>query len=165
MPGYRPLIERFNEKYEILPNGCWYWTAYKNKKRGEEYGFISDRKSKNKNKNKNKGHMRKAHRVSYELHYGVKLTKEDIICHKCDNPSCVNPQHLYAGSTLSNSIDRMTRTGHHNSDKTHCNRGHEFNLKNTRFTSHIRKDGKQVKHRHCKICERIVRKERRNGSE
>jgi hypothetical protein len=50
-----------------------------------------------------------AHRFSYQLHYGG-LTADRVICHTCDNPPCVNPAHLFAGSVADNNRD-MWRKG------------------------------------------------------
>ncbi len=51
-----------------------------------------------------------AHRYSYSLHNGnVKLSKKDFICHACDNPSCVNPNHLFLGNQETNMQDRQNK--------------------------------------------------------
>jgi len=57
----------------------------------------------------------RAHRVSYLLTRG-QIPDGAYICHKCDNPSCVNPQHLYLGDAKSNSAD-MYRRGRGNRPK------------------------------------------------
>ena len=49
-----------------------------------------------------------AHRVSYELHKG-EIPKGMYICHRCNVASCVNPNHLYAGTAIDNSNDRQNR--------------------------------------------------------
>jgi hypothetical protein len=46
-----------------------------------------------------------AHRVIYECLHGVRLTRWQFVCHSCDNPSCVNPAHLWVGSPKDNTKD------------------------------------------------------------
>lgn len=46
-----------------------------------------------------------AHRIGYMLHYNVYLTKEEFVCHKCDNRKCCNPDHLFVGSVGDNNRD------------------------------------------------------------
>jgi hypothetical protein len=84
-------IERFNQKYIVDENsGCWNWIA--NKCSG--YGQI-----------KINGKMIRAHRFSYEYFVGP-LEDNLEICHNCNNPSCVNPEHLRQDTKSSNMIDR-----------------------------------------------------------
>lgn len=77
---------------------CWEWHGELNE-RG--YGRMKIAK-------KNK----KAHRLSYEHFTGRSLGKL-LCCHRCDNPSCVNPDHLFAGTHKDNVHD-MIRKGRHN---------------------------------------------------
>ena len=84
------IKERFETKYEILENGCWKWTSLSYKKTG--YGIL-----------KVKGKKKKAHRISYELYKGN--PDGMLVCHKCDFPPCVNPDHLFLGTYKDNAND------------------------------------------------------------
>jgi hypothetical protein len=54
------------------------------------------------------GRMFLAHRVSYALHYGI--DPADLkVCHKCDNPPCCSPRHLFLGTTLDNNLDMIAK--------------------------------------------------------
>lgn len=50
------------------------------------------------------------HRVAYQVFYNDDLTPQDIICHKCDNPKCVNPKHLFKG-TPNDNVQDMVKKG------------------------------------------------------
>jgi hypothetical protein len=93
-------IERFWSKVIKLSNRCWEWIG---QTRGsgpkQQYGVIHLRGD-----GKNK--YASAHKFSWELHMGRKVPKPMVVCHKCDNTRCVNPDHLFIGSTLDNNQDR-----------------------------------------------------------
>ena len=49
------------------------------------------------------------HRVSFQIFSGIDISSDNIICHKCDNPSCINPKHLVLGTHLENIKDRVIK--------------------------------------------------------
>lgn len=98
MPKARPVEERFWENVEKTDT-CWLWTGNKQKDRG--YGKIWTSKTK----------CEGAHRLSLRLH-GKDLPDNCVVLHTCDNPSCVNPDHLQIGSHRANQIDKVIKGRH-----------------------------------------------------
>ena len=73
---------------------CWIFTG---NRPGGRYGHI-----------KNHGKTLLAHRVSYEIHFGP-IPEGQCVCHSCDNPPCVRPDHLFLGSISDNRMDMIDK--------------------------------------------------------
>jgi hypothetical protein len=87
--------------------GCWIW---KGEKQYDGYGKLSCRRVQGCKWSLPDSYMPwRTHRLSYVIHYG-KITKGLFICHKCDNPPCCNPDHLFMGTQRENYYD-MIRKG------------------------------------------------------
>lgn len=114
----------------VKVSDCLIWVGQKNK-RG--YGCL-----------RLNGRLQRSHRIMYELHNGP-IPEGMVIMHSCDNPSCVNPDHLSAGTQLENVRDM------HSKGRAIVNRGADHQCSKitpaqaveirSRYKSHDRKNG------------------------
>jgi HNH endonuclease len=93
------------------PTGCWEWTGYR---KPSGYGeFIL------------KGKKWVSHRLAYVAFKGP-IEPGMFVCHSCDNPACVNPEHLWKGTHQDNMNDAKAKKRIARANRTHCPRGHSF---------------------------------------
>lgn len=147
-------LEKFHLKDK--ESGCWNWVGVIRK---DGYGSIIYN-----------GKRWRAHRASYKEFIGD-IPVGILVCHKCDNPGCINPEHLFLGTDADNRHDGMRKgriTFDHlrlynpkrgrqkgtknKSVSTHCRRGHEYVNGNL-----IMNKGRRI----CRICKAIHRKDSR----
>lgn len=84
--------ERFEAKFMPEPmSGCWLWIG-SNGSCGYGNFYIDCR-------------LLRANRASWMIYKGGDLTRHDFICHRCDTPCCVNPDHLFLGNAATNVAD------------------------------------------------------------
>src|SRR5258708_238256 len=101
MRSRRTLQDRFWPKVQ-MSEGCWTWLAKKSK---DGYGPIG--------RGGKDGEIMRAHRASWEIHFGP-IPEGMCVLHKCDNPTCVNPVHLFLGTNSDNVRDSIKKGRHKN---------------------------------------------------
>jgi hypothetical protein len=121
------LLERI-EKGE----GCWLWTGAIGTK---GYGRVQYR-----------GQLWTASRAVYNEFVGP-IPAGMWVLHRCDNPPCVNPAHLFLGTHTDNVRDAVAKGRHFPICKTHCKRGHPLEGENLILNG---------THRRCRTCKTMM---------
>lgn len=127
----KKMMLKLNKRRNITVEGCWIWVGPAN----NGYGRVVY-----------KGVRWYAHRLAFYLYKPEEYNEFGMICHKCNNPRCFNPEHLYCGDASTNALDAVKAGTHFMASKTQCPKGHTYNDENTYV-----ENGR----RHCKICMKI----------
>lgn len=133
-----PLSERFWKRVTVAgEDECWLWTG---STRSFGYGTIRLGNA-----------LISSHRASWIVTHG-QIPESLCVLHKCDNPPCVNPRHLFLGTRSANTKDCSEKKRHNQSRKTHCYRGHPLSGRNLRIAI----NGARV----CRACKCLWARER-----
>lgn len=132
---------------------CWEWTGSRNAKGYPVFGVA--------------GRSVTATRLMLALSGKPRPSDKHKACHRCDNPPCCNPDHIFPGSHAENLADMAAKGRGAFKSRTHCFQGHEYTPENTRIRM---RDG--VPRRICRMCQRAYtsagkakRRAKREGAE
>jgi HNH endonuclease len=119
------LVER--RGWTVTSEGCWEYSGFRN---SHGYGEIRDRK--------------RVHRISYEHHTDL-IPPGLHVLHSCDNPPCLNPEHLRVGTHEENMLDMKAKDRGRWAGMTQCPNGHPYDASN---------DLGRGNHVRCLTCDR-----------
>lgn len=136
------LYDKMVKRVSIDPaTGCWNWTGFVHSYRkypGNRYGGVTVYSPVTK-----KCRAYTTHRAMWLAIHG-EPEKGKCVCHTCDNPICLNPEHLWLGTRRENTMDMVKKNRHHLKKKTHCKRGHIL------YGDNLFTDSRG--YRHCNEC-------------
>lgn len=147
-----PIGHRLFSRLQVR-GSCWVWTGAKDQ---DGYGLI-----------KIAGKMERLPRFIFKALNG-EIPKGHLICHRCDNPPCFRPSHLFAATAAENQKDKVRKNRQAKGDrhgfrlhpechpqrkKTACKHGHPFDAQNTTISRGTRC---------CKACWRMRARKRRD---
>lgn len=128
--GGKTPLDRINKKSVQAESGCIEYTGSAKGKHG--HIFVH-------------GKNWLVHRVVYMANAGLyELPTNRYVCHSCDNPSCINPDHLWLGDAKSNIQDMIKKGRNYFLNRTHCPQGHPYSGDNL----YVKGNGS----RGCKTC-------------
>lgn len=124
--------------------GCWNWTGCRS---SNGYGQM-----------RYMGRMVSVHRLSAHFYLKLSLESELEVLHRCDNPGCFNPKHLFIGTQSDNIRDAFQKSRKTSPQivKTHCPKGHPYSGSNLRIRIKNGSTG-----RVCKRCNLLATWKRR----
>lgn len=131
MSGDPTLLRKLMAKAKPSASGCIEWAGWR---MAAGYGSMYHR-----------GRSQPTHRLAYMAAKGP-IPDGLFVLHSCDNPPCINPDHLSVGTNKDNILQCIERGRHFWTEKTHCKRGHELAGENV----YVAVGGR----RHCKVCSR-----------
>lgn len=153
---FKTVEERFWEKVEKTPGGCWLWTAFLNPTGYGMFGIGS----------RTDGTRRCvfAHRFAYTLLVGP-IPDGLTLDHLCRVHACVKPAHLEPATDRENILRSPIQPAAVNARKTHCHKGHPFAGDNLRITKHGKRQCVECYRKQKRESQRRRRQRMREGGE
>lgn len=132
----KSIADRFWPKVQKTET-CWLWTGAKN---DAGYGKLWDYEY---------GAPRAAHRLAWEMEHGA-IPDGLFLCHHCDTPTCVRPDHMFVGTQFDNMRDAARKGRVGVPRRADCKRGHPLTPENS--VTKTGRNGAEI--RTCRECKR-----------